>query len=354
MIKTKARRLRLPRICVLAAVAGLAALSVSAPSQAAVPDRFGFVLYAGTVVPSGTYPAATTVTMTSTGRYTIDFVGQAASQGVAHVTAINPAPHFCQINSITPSGPDELVRVSCVKPGGAPDPTNFSAIFSSSTGPAGPGYYGYVDSTATGALVSSYNSVGATNVVTHTGTGTWTVLMPGLSTSAPNAGSIQLTAVQPQIPAMCVANTWMSSSSGQSVAVNCYNASGNLFDTEFTLTYQYKRALYGGVAPPNFFGYNMYLPPTAPPLTNFNSQIGSNPVIPLSTPPITVTFPQLAVKPDDVQVSAYETSAGAEFCTLTNPWSVSGVNTVVKSVVCYNFAGAIIDSDFLVSDNSRN
>ena len=69
---------------------GAATLVGVTPAQAAVPDRFGFVLWNGSaVVPSGTVPAATTVLFSPPGRYRITFPGQAAHGGVVHVTAIN-------------------------------------------------------------------------------------------------------------------------------------------------------------------------------------------------------------------------------------------------------------------------
>src|SRR5919107_597996 len=142
-------------------VGALAATVLSSGSAgAAVPDRFGFVLWNGAVVGSGTAPAATTVAVVGTGQYKINFVGAAAAGGVVHVTAINSAPHWCQVNGFGPSGADEVVSISCYRVGGAPDFTGFSAIFSSSSGPASAvGSFGYVDSAASGALISQYNSV---------------------------------------------------------------------------------------------------------------------------------------------------------------------------------------------------
>ena len=56
----------------LAVVAGTAAVMLTGvtPAQAAVPDRFGFVLWNGAaVVPSATVPAATTVLFAPPGHY---------------------------------------------------------------------------------------------------------------------------------------------------------------------------------------------------------------------------------------------------------------------------------------------
>lgn len=327
-------------------------VSVGGPAGAAVPDRFGFVLWNGAVVGSGTTPAGSTVSVVGTGQYKITFAGAAASGGVVHVTAINSAPHWCQVNSFGPSGVDEVVMISCYRVGGAPDFTNFSAIFSSSSGPASAvGSFGYVHSTPTGALVSQYNSAGWANTVIHTGPGQWDVKFPGLSTPGPIDGSLQATAVSsPTVPARCKVLTWSSSSSGQVAQVRCFNAAGALADTRFTLTYQYQRSLYGGFAPPKYFGYLWNKPVGGPPSTNFNSILGpgANTLSPgtLSL----VTFPALAMLPDDIQVTAY--GPGSDFCGLNFPWTHAGSDTFVRDVNCFTNAGAPSASGFLVSDNS--
>ena len=337
------------------AVGALAATAISGGGSAgaAVPDRFGFVLWTGTVVGSGTTPAGTTVGVGGTGLYKIDFVGAAAPGGVVHVTAINSAPHWCQVNSFAPSGADEIVTISCYKVGGAPDFTNFSAIFSSSSGPTSPGSFGYVNSLPSGALVSQYNSAALTNTVTHLTTGQWKVNFPGLSTPGPIDGSLQATAVSPpSVPARCKILGWSSSPGGQVAQVNCYNPGGGFTDTQFTLTYQYQRALFGGFGPPKYFGYLWNQPVGGPASTNYNNPWGpgANSVSPGTL--ATVKFPSLAVLPDDIQVTA--AGQGSDFCGLTNPWAHIGADTLAQDVNCFTNAGAPIGSGFLISDNSMN
>ena len=337
--------------------AGLAVVGPGGAAQAAVPDRLGFVLWnGGAPVASGTWPAATTVSVIGVGRYSVIFPGQAAAGGVAHVTAINSSPHWCQVMSFGPFGADERVFISCHRPGGAADPSPFSAIFSSSSGPAaGAGRFGYVNSQSTGALVSQYNSAAALNSVTHTGVGQWLVKFPGLTTPGPVDGGLQSTAVSPQIPARCKVGAWSSSPvSGQAVKVACFDAGGAPLDTQFTLTYQYQRSLYGAVLPPKYFGYLWNTPPLGPPSTNFNSQVGPGANTIVSTGPglSLVKFPRLAVPPDDVQVTA--AGPGSEFCGLNWFWTYSGADTIVRDVNCFTNAGAAVNTGFLISDNSRN
>jgi len=351
----QARVHRWPRLLAVGLTAGaLAATVVSAggSAAAAAPDRFGFVLWNGAVVASGTTPAGTTVSVVGAGQYQIDFVGAAAAGGVAHVTAINSAPHWCQVNGLGPVGADEVVTISCYRAGGAPDVTGFSAIFSSSSGPASAvGSFGYVDATPSGALVSQYNSAVLANTVIHTGIGQWTVKFPGLSTPGPIDGSLQATAVSPAtVPARCKVLSWSSSTSGQVAQVTCYNAGGTLADTRFALTYQYQRSLYGGFAPPKYFGYLWNKPVGGPPSTNFNSILGAG-ANTLSAGTLSlVTFPSLAVLPDDIQVTA--SGPGSDFCGLNLAWTHAGADTIVRDVNCFTNAGAPSAAGFEVSDNS--
>ncbi len=336
--------------------AGLAVAGPGGAAQAAVPDRFGFVLWDGsTPVASGTTPAATTVTVIGVGRYQVIFPGQAAAGGVAHVTAINNAPHWCQVDSFGPSGADEKLLVSCYRVGGTLDPSSFSAIFSSSSGPAaGAGQFGYVHSQSSGALISQYNSAGAANSVTPTGVGQWLVKFPGLATPGPTDGSLQATAVSPQIPARCKVAAWASSVSGQQVKVFCFGAGGAPLNTQFTLTYQYQRSLYGALIPPKYFGYLWNSPPLGPPSTNFNSQVGpgANTIASGGIGLSMVRFPQLAVPPDTVQVTA--AGGGSEFCGLSWFWVHSLSEVIVRNVNCFTNAGAPVNTGFLISHNSRN
>ncbi|MEO6500749.1 MAG: hypothetical protein ABIQ09_02420 [Jatrophihabitantaceae bacterium] len=335
--------------------AGLAVAGPGGTARAAVPDRFGFVLWDGSVpVASGTSPAATTVTVIGVGRYAVVFPGQAAAGGVVHVTAINAAPHWCQVDSFGPSGADEKVLISCYRVGGTLDPSSFSAIFSSSSGPAaGAGRFGYVNSLPSGALVSQYTSAGAASV-THTTTGQWLVKFPGLTTPGPVDGSLQATAVSPQIPARCKVGSWSSSPfSGQAVKVACFGAAGAPLDTQFTLTYQHQRSLYGAVLPPKYFGHLWNTPPLGPPSTNYNSQVGAGANTIFSSGPglSLVQFPKLAVLPDTVQVTA--AGAGSEFCGLDWFWTHGATDTFVRNVNCFTNAGAPVNTGFLISANSR-
>lgn len=349
------RRLRLVAGLGLGLAVGGAVFAVTTSAQAAVPDRFGFVLYNGSVVvPSGTFPPATAVAPGIPGQYKVTFPGQAAKGGVIHVTAINPKAHWCQVDKFTPAGANEVAIVSCYLPSGVRDKTAFSLTFNSSTGtPVGAGRFGYVDTQASGVIVSQYNSAGAANAVSHTAVGQWLVKLPALATPGPQSGSFQATAVNPATGAHCKVANWASSTSGQLVKVWCFKAGGAFFDTRFHLTFQYQRALYGGAFPPKHFGYLWNRPPLGPPPTNFNSVLGpgANTLAPAGTGLSLLTYKAIGTAPDDVQVTAF--GGKSEFCGLNTAWARISGNAVVRDVNCFTSTGTPINTGFFASYNSR-
>ncbi|GAA0583025.1 hypothetical protein HPO96_08965 [Kribbella sandramycini] len=326
-------------------------------ADAAVPDRKGWVLWnqtAGAVVPTGTWPAPSTVTPTGVGQYQVKLAGQAAPGGVVHVTAIHNAPHWCQAVNWFPSGADEIVNIRCYRAGGALDVTSFAAFFVSASGGPAPGPYGYVDSQPNGALVSQYNSTGAPNTSTPMGVGAYQVKFPGLVAGGTLDGSLQATAVNPQQGARCKIRNWVSSGAGQTVNVLCWNAAGAPLNTRFTLTYQYKVSLYGAAIPPKYYGYFLNLPPVGPASTNLNSVmgLGANTLMPAGLGLSLITFPRIAYTPNTVQVTAH--GSNSHFCGLNTFWtnSTSGPDLYVRDVNCFTNAGAPVDTGFTVSANS--
>lgn len=340
-------------------VAALAAVvAVSAPAEAAVPDAKGWVLWnqaIGGTVAFGTWPAATTVTpLAPAGRYMIKFPGQAASGGVVHITAINASPHWCQVETWFPSGVDELAYVRCYKIGNVLDPTSFSAFFTKSSGLPAAGPYGYVDSQASGAIVSQYNSTGAVNTSLPGPVGQWLVRFPNIVTGGNLDGGLQATAVNTATGARCKIGWWASTGTGQNVKVYCYDAFGMPFNTRFTLTYQYKVSLYGATIPPKYHGFVLNQPPIGPPSTNFNAVLGLNvnTIAPAGVGLSMVTFPRVGFPQNTVQVTAYGTNP--DFCGMNTFWANTGPgpDVVVRDVNCFTSAGAPINTGFLVSTSS--
>ncbi|MFC0629362.1 hypothetical protein [Kribbella deserti] len=341
---------------ILACIALLAAFfGFVRPAQAAVPDAKAWVLWnqtSGATVGFGTWPANTTVTPIGVARYQVRFPGQAAPGGVVHVTAVHDAPHWCQAETWFPSGADEIAIIRCYRVGGALDPSSFSAFFTRSSGPSASGPYGYVDSQASGALVSSYNSVGAANVSTPTGVGSWHVRFPGLVTGGPLDGSLQATAVNNVTGARCKVGGWSSNAGGQDVKVACFNSAGAPFNTRFTLTYQHKVSLYGATMPPKYHGYLLNQPPLGPATTNFNSVFGfgANTIMASGPGLSMVTFRGIGFPQNTVQVTAY--ANGSSFCGLSTAWNNFTPDLIVRNVNCFTNAGAPINTGFTISTSS--
>ena len=325
----------------------------AAPASAALPDRFAFVLWNGAAtVPTGTTPAATSVVTGPVGRYRVIFPGAGAPGGVVHVTAINTGPFWCQVNTFGPAGPDEVVYIDCYRAGGVPAFTAFTAFFESSSPPPIPinGRFGYVDSQASGALVSQYNSMGSVNNSTLLSTGQWMVRMPALGTAGPLDGSAQATAVNAGA-VRCKVRNWQSLPAEQRIFVSCFGPGGAPVNTRFTLTWQYNQSLYGAGWPPKYFGYLFYAPGAGPATTNFNSQLGLNAnTVSGGAGLYLVRFPRIGFTPDTIQVTA--AGGTSDFCNLLTYWTHSAPDTLVRDVSCYNNAGTHVNTGFLISDNA--
>jgi hypothetical protein len=339
---------------ILALTAMTGTILLAAPASAAVPDAFGFVLwYGGTTPPTAMWPPATTVVPGPPGLYRVTFPGQAAKGGVVHVTAVNDAPVWCQVEKYGPAGLDEVAFVGCYRIGGAPVNSGFAVIFASSSGPpAVSGGYAYVAADAGGGILSEYNSSGSGNGVGHSGIGTYEVKLPGLGSRARNQGSLQVTAVNSAQGARCKVAKWATLPGGQLVSVACFDSFGAPLDTDWNLSLQDQQALYGGFAPPKYFAYLWNIPPLGPPRTNINSIAGPgvNTLTPAGTGLSLLIFPAVAQRPDDIQVTAY--GATSEFCNLLTRWVTSGPDVLMRDVACYDTLGSRIDTGFFASYNS--
>lgn len=337
------------RLLAAALAIGLVAATVATAAQAAVPDRYGFLLWDGAAV-SNAVPAASSVMPMGSGRYRLKFPNQAVKDGIVHVTAVNGsgAGVWCQAEMWWTSGVDEFAQVHCYAPGGVGTNSGFSAMFTRSSGAlAGPGSHAYVDFRPGGGVVSQYNSAGPAISVVPMPASTWRVTLTGLG-SAGAAGNLQATAVDPQIPARCKLDKWSSTAAAQEVLVRCYDAAAVPIDVRWVLSYHDKRKVTG--VDGNRFGYLWNRPPAGSGASNFNSLVGINGNSVLSSPPgfYIVEFPKVGLQPDHMQVTAY--GPGAGYCGLTNPWIVTADATAIaRSVDCRNAAGTSADSGFFIT-----
>jgi hypothetical protein len=359
---------------VVAAGLGVAA-GAGTPAAAATPDGYGFAFLNAPSQPLNvaffpdpahrfvTSGGAAMIVRTGFGQYSVFFPGIAAAAGVAHVTAVNDGPVWCQVAAYGPTGMGERVDVRCYLLPGALQDSQFSVLFSTSSAPpAVPGQYGYLLANAGGAVVNSYNSAGAANMIGHVaGSGLYTVRLNALGSPMIQAGSLQVTAVS-AVAAHCKVFRWAPGPAGQTVTVLCFNGFGTLTDNGFTLSYQRKRAISGAIAPPNRFGYILDSPTQIPPTeTNFNSFLGfdMNTAFAAGAGLRFITFPAIGQLRDHVQVTAYGPTPAfpgslSGFCGLLTLWTTANGNAFVRDVVCFNgLTGARLTQESLVTYTSE-
>ena len=221
----------------------------------------------------------------------------------------------------------------------------FTVLFTTSTKGAFPAgrAYGYVHFQPGPGVVASFNSAGGANTVAPGPTGVWTVKMAGLG-SVVALGGIQVTAVNPSVPAKCELNGWAWTAAGQVFQVRCFDAGSTPLKTGWTLSYQRKRAVNG--AQPKRFAYTFdnkpllagpYAP--APAGVNFNSLSGVNAIRSAGGGLRLVQFPRVGTLPNTVLVTPFH--AGPGFCNLLSPWATAGPTVIVRDVACYTAAGAL-------------
>ncbi|MYU20561.1 hypothetical protein GTY84_01540 [Streptomyces sp. SID8352] len=339
-----------------------AAIPTAGSAHAAVPDQYGFAYLDNPTPPPGYVPDPSRqwgswaspstnpvkVDQIGLGSYVVHFPQIASRQGIAHTTAVNRVPHWCQIAGWQPVGSGEDVYVNCYLPSGAPDNSSFTVLFTTSTGAPSTrtGSYGYVHSDISGAVLTQYNSAGAVNSVSKGSTGIWKVWLPSLGVST-FAGNLQVTAVDPKQGARCKVSDWVPGTSGQTVEVACHNASNAPYDTRWTLSYAYQRAVHGPAFPPKSFGHLWYNG-SLPPLTNYNSSGATN-TLGGSGAPFAVTMPSVAVPSDTAQATAF--GKGPEYCGFPTPWGRTS-GTVQLSVSCYGPGGKAVKAPFFTAYTS--
>ncbi|MGW1763102.1 hypothetical protein ACWCQL_03245 [Streptomyces sp. NPDC002073] len=182
--------------------------------------------------------ATNTVVRTGTGQYTVRMPNLGRVGGTVHVTAYGATTHTCGVNYWTPSGSRLDVRVSCFTRTGVRVNTVFTASYEN-TAALGGSRFGYVwanqptSPSYTPAASYQFNSSGAANTITRSGTGSYTVRLPSIGS---DAGHVQVTAYG-DVAARCKVGNWYASGSAQLINVRCTNAAGGNKDHRFTLTY---------------------------------------------------------------------------------------------------------------------
>ncbi|MGW5487416.1 hypothetical protein ACWEU6_32340 [Streptosporangium sandarakinum] len=348
-------------VLVAAGLAVPAASAASAVDGAADLPRWAWAVVRGGSTPTVPYQFGTwtsglkaDVTTGDPGQVLVRFpqFGLAAG-GVAHVTAISSSPDWCQVQDQWPSGDDLIVAVQCHRYGVGPVASPWFSVTFSYSGkyihPIPSQSLGYVRWNGS-AVATQFNSSAPTAVNTVTpGTspGLWRVTLPGLGSTG-LAGSIQVTAVDPAVPARCKLGGWSATTAAQNITVRCHDAAGSPLNTGWNLTYHRANAVvWAPVAPYTAFAYTFdnapdtvspYLPTPYP--VSYNSVPGSIDLRGAGSGLRRVSFSSVNVEygyPGNVQVTAF--GYGAEFCNLYGNWTEASATGLVSIThACYDGA----------------
>ncbi len=241
----------------------------------------------------------------------------------------------------------------CYRKGGIPTFVPFTVMFTSSSGTLPGGLqYAYVHDAPTG-VVATYNSTGLSDTVSVLGTGLWRVTLhrPGPATQS---GGVQVTAVDPKVPAICNVAGQKWTPAQQVIIVRCYTAAGKPLKTGWNLSYQRGRAITG--ARPRLFAYTLNNKPTVPgpyaplpPAVNVNSAAGVNSIMRSGLGEWLVIFPRVGILPNSLFVTPV--SSVPRVCNLNTVWATDVFKraVIVRDVVCYQVTGAMAPVSWFLS-----
>jgi hypothetical protein len=200
---------------------------------------------------------------------------------------------------------------------------------------------GFARVTATGALVTSFDSTTTVWATTAhaAGTGRYTVTFPGL---AANDGNAQVTA-EGDGSERCRLVGWYPSAGNEQVTVQCSTPSGAPADSAFAVSFfRYAFPTTTNTFPTEV-AYSWVSNGAASTWYDHNSSGHHNVVTPGPAGTYTVFIPQASYQNASVMVSAYG-GASANFCQVGGWYPASGGTNL--TVYCFDPSGAPANSDF--------
>lgn len=180
------------------------------------------------------------ITRLGAGQYQVNLPGPVVANGAVKVTAYGNNANSCQVVDWLDSAPGQNVFVDCFTPAGAAVNNKFTMTFTATDdlfGDGAPsGYLWGNDPSSSSYTPSSpyqYDTVGSTATVTKLGTGEWETVFP--SAGDGSQGDEQATAYG-STPAHCIVDGPIGTVGSQEQAdVFCFDTSGNLLDTTYTM-----------------------------------------------------------------------------------------------------------------------
>ncbi len=202
-----------------------------AASACAYEVQFAHITAAGTVVAANTTAIVTSVGSNATGRYAVQVDGLLApgqsATPAALVSAYGPGNTYCKLEAFSFAN----VTVLCFTGTGQPAASDFLITFLPS-GNDREFSWAYADNPAASSYNAAlaYNTAGGAVSVARSGTGTYTVVFPGLSGGG--GSHAQVVAAGPG-NVSCRLRFWLPMSGGLGAGVVCHTGAGALADTGF-------------------------------------------------------------------------------------------------------------------------
>ena len=185
---------------------------------------------------------ANIITRQGTGQYTVELpgLGKSKRDGIVHVSPYGNSNHSCQIVSWEASGTTKKIKVCCFKDGSLVDGL-FTLLFYKETHRRSErdGAYLWADQPENNDYIPNkkhqWNSTGLPNKVRRLKTGSYQVEVPGMSQSSGVFLATACNSVESQYTAEVT--EWKYEGNNLILDINCFDAHGNLADSQFTFTY---------------------------------------------------------------------------------------------------------------------
>lgn len=190
-----------------------------------------------------------------------------------------------------------------------------------------------------------YNSTGATNTITRTDVGTYTVNLPGMNGGG---GNVQVTATGDSSNDAAPGQVCQlaGEAKGSDFFVICYGLGGVPADVGFSLLYTSGNVFLGWNSAYVWANFTFADLPVVNEDYNFNQTGGTNTVERIDTGHYRVTLPGLAAEEGNVQVTMSNTTETLA-CTPAF-WGFDDQGGKYIEVICFNAAGELVDSSFML------
>lgn len=294
------------------------------------------------------FGSTATVTRKGTGRYQVRLVGMNTVGGNVQVTSYGGNRH-CKTESWSRSGNDQLVNVRCFTATGAASNSRFVMTYQLQNiqTTVHPKAYVWANNASSSnyapSATYSHNSTGAVNRAYRLGEGYYRVRMPGVNSTG-KGGTVMVTAYGTD-SVRCKTSHWSGSGADINAYVRCFDASGNLKNSRFTLSFLKEIGDFGGVVSEDTLEAAHAWVNTFPnPSSYYN--YGGVTASQISTGRYRVNFPwKVAMNDTATMANAYGSSS--DYCTVSS-WSSDGANGTRAYINCYNKNGSAVNSLFNV------